>query len=67
MYLFEDLNDNIKTISRILGLPGELKLPHAKSNFRKVKKSYRDLLDREDKEEIASLFSKEIKYFGYVY
>ena len=65
--LYENLNEEIQIISKTLGLSRKLKMPHSKSGFRKCKKSYKDILDREDREEIARLFSKEIEHFGYVF
>lgn len=65
--LYENLQQEIKAIAKDLGLPEEIELPHSKSGFRKKNKSYRNVLDREEKEEIAMLFSKEIEYFKYAY
>ncbi|QUY44826.1 sulfotransferase family 2 domain-containing protein [Acaryochloris marina] len=64
---FENLNGDILEISKTLGLPKPLRLLRSKSNFRKEKKSYRDLLDVEDRDAIEKMFSKEIDYFGYSY
>ena len=37
----------------------------AKSNFRKDKRSYREILNEEDRTMIAELFRDEINLFGY--
>lgn len=65
--MYEKLAEELNDISAHLGLPSELELPRTKSSFRKEKKSYRELLDEEDKSQIAKIFSKEIEHFGYVF
>ena len=64
---FESLAEELDVIRRQLGIPEELELPHAKSKFRKDKRSYRDILDDEGRATIAELFSDEIAICGYEY
>lgn len=65
--MYEKLTEELSSISSHIGLPSTLELPRSKSSFRTEKKSYRELLDEEDKEQIAKIFSKEIEYFSYVF
>lgn len=65
--MYEKLAEELSDISDYLNLPEELELPRSKGNFRKEKKSYRELLDEEDKEQIAKIFAREIEYFGYTF
>jgi Sulfotransferase family len=62
---FENLNKEMEAIRKQLGIPEELVLPRAKSRFRKDRRSYRDILNEEEKVKIAKLFSDEIKLFDY--
>ena len=48
-----------------VGINEKVKLPRAKSKFRKDKRNYRDILAEADKAEIAELFSDEINLLGY--
>ena len=61
---YENLKEEIQLISRNLGLPEKLELPYSKASFRKGNKSYRNLLDQEDKREIAMIFSKKSQSSG---
>jgi len=62
---FENIAAELETIRTQLGIKEKLELPHAKSRFRKDKRSYRDILDEEQKTRIADMFSDEIKLMGY--
>lgn len=62
---FENLPEELESVRKEIGLPEELVLPRAKSQFRKDKESYRDILDDEQRENISRLFSDEIELFGY--
>ena len=62
---FENISEELETIRSQLGIPGNLDLPHAKSRFRKNRKSYHDHFSEEEKGKIAELFSAEINLFGY--
>jgi hypothetical protein len=65
IYLYEQLQHEVESISGLLGFPEKLELPRAKASYRSVKKHYRDLLSNEDRKRIEALFSKEIALFGY--
>ena len=65
MYRFEKISEELESIRERLGITEELQLPHAKSRFRKDKRSYRDILDAEQQARIAELFSDEIDLMGY--
>ncbi len=62
---FENIAGEMEEVRKQLGIPEELDLPRAKSRFRKDKRSYRDILDQEQREKIAELFRDEIEYLGY--
>ena len=62
---FEAISDELEEIRKRLGIPEKLELPHAKSKFRKDKRSYRDILGEEEKDIIAELFHDEIDLLGY--
>jgi hypothetical protein len=65
IYLYEQLQREVESISGLLGFPEKLELPRAKASYRSVKKHYRDLLNNDDRRRIETLFSKEIALFGY--
>jgi hypothetical protein len=65
--LFENLKEEIESIRVHLGLPERIKLPRAKSSFRKDKQSYREILGEDEIDKIRELFRDEIALFGYVY
>lgn len=65
VFLFENLQEDLEKLRDLLGLPETPSLPRAGSIYRKDKRHYRDILNGEQKERIASIFSKEIGLFGY--
>jgi Sulfotransferase family len=62
---FENIEQELEEIAKIIGLPHSLKLPKAKGGYRKDKSSYRDLIETPEKDWIANICSREIKHFGY--
>lgn len=62
---FENISGELEAIRAQLGITEELQLPHAKSRFRKDKRSYRDILNAEQQKIIAEMFSDEIELMGY--
>ncbi len=62
---YENIADELEAVRTQLNLPEKLELPRAKSQFRKDKRSYDQVLNEEQKEKIARLFSKEIELWGY--
>lgn len=62
---FENIAAELESIRTQLDITEKLALPHAKSRFRKDKRSYRDILDEEQKTRIADMFRDEIKLMDY--
>lgn len=63
--LYEKLNEELEQLKIKIGLPEKLKLPRAKSSFRKDMRSYSEILDEAQKKQIEEVFSQEINLFGY--
>ena len=63
--LFENISKELEAIRKQLGIPEKLNLPYAKSQYRKDKRSYREILSHNQQEKIAQLFRDEITLFGY--
>jgi len=62
---YENLEEEMQSLSEQLGLPGTPTLPKAKTAFRKDKRHYRDSLSDEDRASISKIFAREIANFGY--
>lgn len=62
---YERLDDELGEIASQLGLPEKPSLVRAKSTQRTDKRSYRDVLNGQDRDQIAKVFAREIAYFGY--
>lgn len=62
---FERMKEELNHIAASLGFDAQVALPRAKTVFRKDKRSYRDILTREDRKKIEKIFQKEIELFGY--
>jgi hypothetical protein len=62
---FENLEQEMEEVARIVGLPEPPELPNAKVGYRADRGSYRDVLTRQDREKIASAYAREIGRFGY--
>lgn len=62
---FENITDELENIRQHLGIPEPLVLPYAKSQHRKDKRSYRDILNEEQKEIIADTSRDVINLMGY--
>jgi hypothetical protein len=63
----EEAQLEVTRIFEELGLPGNPQLPEAKRQFRQDRRHYRDVLNSEQAERIASIFSREINLAGYRY
>jgi len=63
--LYENLNEDLKEVSKLLKLSDTLTLPNAKGGFRKDKRPYQEVLNKSIKEKIAKIFSEEIALFEY--
>jgi hypothetical protein len=64
---FENLKDELENVRKQLHIPEPLSLPRAKSNYRKDKRNYRDILNEKDRLVISNIFRDEIDLFGYQY
>lgn len=62
---FEKLREELEEVRHLIGIPEQLELPRAKSNFRKDKRSYRDILGAEDRAYISEFFHEEISLMEY--
>ena len=67
IYLFENIDKEIRDISKLLGFPEIPKLPRAKSGYRNDKIHYRDILSEQDKKKIEEMFAEEIGLLGYTF
>ena len=67
VYKFEELNDSLSHIKRVLNLPENIILPKAKSKYRLDKKHYSEMFNNNEKNVINSKFEEEIKLFNYDY
>jgi len=65
IYKFEQLDRAMEEIRERIGLIETPQLPRTKTNYRKEKAEYQDLLSIEDRETIAQVFAREIAYFNY--
>ncbi len=64
---FENLSEELEAIRVRLGVPAPLELPHAKSGHREDKRNYCDILNEDQRNRIAKIFSEEIELFEYEY
>ncbi len=62
---FENITAEAAIIEKEIGLPGPLILPRAKTQYRQDKRSYREILNKEDQNKIANIFKEEIQLLGY--
>lgn len=62
---YENLDEELDRICERLNLPGKLELPHAKGQFRKDRRDYREVLDDQTRAVIDRICAKEIKLLGY--
>ena len=63
--LFENKEEELEAIKNRLHLPEKIELLYTKSQHRKDKRSYRDILNEKDRAKVAELFHDEIALFGY--
>jgi hypothetical protein len=64
---YENLDEDLATISRTLGFPEKLILPRTKANFRKDKRPYRELYGEDEVRIISELCKKEIDLLHYAF
>jgi len=55
----------LEQLSALLGLPGSLSLPNAKSQYRKDRRPYQEFYSEKDRAFIAEACAREIEAFGY--
>ena len=67
IFKYEEINESMIKLKKILNLPDEIKLPVTKSNTRKIKKDYKTFLSNNNRDYIYNTFKKEIKKFNYKY
>ncbi|MEO1300281.1 MAG: sulfotransferase family 2 domain-containing protein [Cyanobacteria bacterium J06636_16] len=64
---YENLTDDLAIVAEKLGLPGELSLTKAKGGYRKERKHYTQLLDRQAQTRIEQVCNKEMSVFNYAW
>lgn len=66
VFSYENINNDLVDLFGMLGIPfnGEL-IYRAKSEYRKDRRSYRDVLSFDQSSTVKDVFSKEIKILGY--
>lgn len=62
---YENIDNDLTKIKKKLGISEELKLPKAKSNFRKSNNHYSSVLNSEDRDQIEVICASEIAEFDY--
>jgi hypothetical protein len=62
---FENLSEELEECRKQVAIPEMLDLPRAKSQSRKDKRNYRDILGEANRARIANLFHDEISMFKY--
>ena len=67
VYKFEELNESLNHIKKVLNFPENIILPKAKSKYRLDKRHYSEILSKDEKNIIKNTFKEEIKLFNYHY
>jgi hypothetical protein len=62
---YESLDEELAQLAEVLGIDSSLKLPRAKSNTRKDRRPYRDVLGPEERAIIETRCALEIDLLGY--
>ena len=65
IYRFENLATEIENYKLRSASLKKIDLPNAKTQFRKDKRNYRDILTETERKEVAELLSEEIELLGY--
>lgn len=65
--LYENLQQEMETLALRLNLPEVPRLPNAKAEFRVDKKPVTAFYGEQDRNTIATIFSREISLFGYAF
>lgn len=64
---YENFTEDLNFVCNKLGIPFDGWMPREKSQYRKDRRSYRDVLTGDQKKFIDNCFSREIAHFGYEY
>jgi sulfotransferase famil protein len=64
---FENIEQEMDEVARIIGLPAPPELPKAKAGYRANGNGYRAVLSQQDREGIANAYAREIAHLGYVW
>lgn len=62
---YESLDRDLRTAWERIGLPGEPRLPRAKSGYRTDRRPYAELYGPEERRAVEAFFAREIERFGY--
>lgn len=62
---YEAIAEELEEIRKAIGLPEPLVLPHAKGGTRADKRTYADVLGKEERDWVSSVFSDELRLLGY--
>jgi hypothetical protein len=67
MVRFENLQEDLVTVTRRLGIPGALELPRAKGGYRRDRRHYSELLGPDDRMFLEQVCNRELRAFGYMW
>lgn len=62
---YENLEEELDEVRRLVGIPPPLELPRAKASFRNDRRPHREVFDDEQRRVIADRFQEEIELLGY--
>jgi hypothetical protein len=65
IYQYEQLDSAVAELAQRLGLPAVPSLPNAKGQFRKDRRSWREVYSAHERQVVAELFAREISELGY--
>jgi len=64
---FEDLAGELEMVRQQVGIPEPLNMPRTKAGHRKDKRPYQQVLNEEQRQQIADIFADEIALMGYTF
>jgi len=67
IYRYEEIEQEMTNIAKILDLGESISLPKAKAEFRQQPGCYKKHFSEQDKDDIYKMFHKEIEYFNYTF
>jgi hypothetical protein len=65
VFKYENLHDELERVRALIGAPEPISIPSTKSEFRKDRRHYRDVLNAGQRDAIARVFKAEIDLMGY--